>query len=81
MLTRATWCSSDPICLESTGQGAAALNLAACHACALIAETSCGHANALLDRALVVGSGSRGVAFFERPFQAVLEQITARTVA
>jgi hypothetical protein len=53
---RFSWCSSDPVCIESTVGGADALNLAACHACALLPETSCEEMNALLDRALVVGT-------------------------
>lgn len=55
-LSRATWCSTDPICIESPGQGLGALNRGACHSCALAAETSCVHLNSLLDRALVVGT-------------------------
>ena len=31
------------------------MNLAACHSCGLIAETSCEEFNTLLDRALLVG--------------------------
>lgn len=54
MLETAAWCSSDPICVESAGQGFQALNLAACHACGLISETSCEHSNALLDRGLLI---------------------------
>lgn len=54
----ARWCSSDPLCEESMGQGHAAMNLAACHACSLVAETSCEERNMLLDRALVVGTTS-----------------------
>lgn len=52
----ARWCSSDPLCIESSGQGVDALNLAACHACALIAETSCERRNMFLDRGMVVGT-------------------------
>lgn len=52
---RARWCSSDPVCIESTGSGADALNLAACHACALLPETSCERMNRVLDRAGLVG--------------------------
>jgi hypothetical protein len=48
-------CSADPICMESTGQGVEGLNLAACHACALVSETSCTHFNVSLDRVLVIG--------------------------
>jgi hypothetical protein len=46
----AYWCSSDPLCKETRGQGFNALNFAACHACCLLAETSCVHGNVLLDR-------------------------------
>jgi len=49
------WCSSDPLCIESTGQGPSGVNLAACHACSLISETSCEYANMKLDRAFLVG--------------------------
>lgn len=55
-LVDAANCSSDPLCTESTGQGSDALNLAACHACALIPETSCEEGNRLLDRLLVIGA-------------------------
>lgn len=52
----AAWCSTDPLCSEHTGQGFGNLNRAACHACALLPETSCETGNTLLDRALVVGA-------------------------
>ncbi|MCU8005727.1 DUF1998 domain-containing protein [Shewanella sp. SM96] len=55
-LENARWCSSDPLCIESEGQGVDALNMAACHACALVSETSCEQRNLLLDRALLVGT-------------------------
>lgn len=48
-------CSSDPLCIESDGQGTNGLNLAACHACALLPETSCEEGNRLLDRAFLIG--------------------------
>ena len=54
-LHQARWCSADPICLESTGQGSDNGNLAACHGCALLPETSCEEGNRLLDRQAVVG--------------------------
>ncbi|MEW8692906.1 MAG: DUF1998 domain-containing protein [Candidatus Thiodiazotropha endolucinida] len=54
-LVDAANCSSDPLCSESTGQGSDALNLAACHACSLIPETSCEEGNRLLDRLLAIG--------------------------
>ena len=54
-LQDAQWCSSDPLCMESTGQGPDTCNLAACHNCAVISETSCENANRFLDRKLLVG--------------------------
>lgn len=57
-LSHAQWCSADPVCRESPGQGLGSLNLAACHACALLPETSCETGNRLLDRLAVVGLGS-----------------------
>lgn len=49
-------CSNDPICILSHGQGRDSLNLASCHACTLIPETSCEEFNVFLDRGLVVGT-------------------------
>ncbi|MFD0740775.1 Zn-binding domain-containing protein [Phytohabitans flavus] len=54
-LEEASWCSADPVCRESRGQGLGSLNLAGCHGCCLVAETSCERSNVLLDRVLVVG--------------------------
>lgn len=53
---RASWCSNDPLCLESEAGGAESLNLAACHACSLLPETCCEHFNTLLDRAVLIGT-------------------------
>lgn len=65
MLENATWCSNDPICMDSHGQGYKSLNYAACHACGLLPETSCEAANCLLDRAAVVGTPeNREIGFF-----------------
>ncbi len=54
-LEEAQWCSSDPICIESEGQGTGSVNKAACHNCALLAETSCENFNCALDRGLLIG--------------------------
>ncbi|MFC3625175.1 DrmB family protein [Vogesella amnigena] len=51
-----SWCSADPVCSESEKQGIDGMNAAACHACALVSETSCTFNNSLLDRRLVIGS-------------------------
>lgn len=72
-LQDAVWCSTDPICMESSGQGLAGLNLAACHACALVAETSCIHMNSLLDRGLVVGDGL-APGYFEQWMKAAMDE-------
>jgi len=57
-IDRAKWCSADPVCMElgERGQGPQSMNLAACHACALLPETACEVFNMFLDRALVTGS-------------------------
>ena len=54
-IENAKWCSSDPICIDSHGQGPNSCNLAACHNCALLPETCCEESNMLLDRALLIG--------------------------
>lgn len=48
------WCSADPVCSETAGQGLGGFNRAACHACLLVAETSCTCANTVLDRRLLL---------------------------
>lgn len=55
-LQDAMWCSSDPLCSENLASTFASLNFAACHACTLVAETSCESGNYLLDRVLIVGN-------------------------
>ncbi|MFI0718477.1 DrmB family protein [Streptomyces sp. NPDC021224] len=55
-LHRASWCSNDPLCSEASTSGADSLNLAACHACVLLPETSCETNNAFLDRVALVGT-------------------------
>jgi Domain of unknown function (DUF1998) len=68
-LEDAYWCSSDPVCTESGlhgGQGIDGLNIAACHCCALLPETSCEYFNSYLDRSIVVSAGSGNFpAFFD----------------
>ncbi|MFF0647742.1 DrmB family protein [Streptomyces tendae] len=55
-LRRTEWCSSDPLCMEADAARSTETNLAACHACVMLPETSCEHNNILLDRALLVGT-------------------------
>ncbi|TQS43898.1 DUF1998 domain-containing protein [Cryptosporangium phraense] len=63
----AQWCSTDPVCMDAgeKGQGPQSCNLAACHGCALLPETSCEEFNRFLDRGLVVGTfADRSIGFF-----------------
>lgn len=57
-MSDAHWCSTDPVCMDAgeKGQGPDSCNLAACHGCALLPETSCEEFNRFLDRGLVVGT-------------------------
>lgn len=55
-VVRAQWCSTDPLCIETQGQGPDNCNLAACHSCALLPETSCEEQNRILDRVMLVGT-------------------------
>jgi hypothetical protein len=56
-LSRASWCSADPVCSEHLGgQGSKLANLAACQSCVLLPETSCETINQGLDRAMIVGT-------------------------
>jgi len=57
----AQWCSLDPVCTEHEGQGPGWLNRAACHACALVPETSCDYNNIFLDRVFIKGSEESGI--------------------
>ena len=53
---KAKTCSNDPVCIMSHGQGRDSLNLAACHACALLPEICCEERNAFLDRGMIIGT-------------------------
>jgi hypothetical protein len=55
-IQKADWCTSDPICNEVIPQGYEGSNLAACHNCCLLPETSCEFMNTSLDRGLLRGS-------------------------
>lgn len=62
-LMQADWCSNDPICASRERQGPGRRNRAACHACALVNETSCSHQNEYLDRLLLI---NRRAGFFRK---------------
>ncbi|WP_431804967.1 DrmB family protein [Halobacillus andaensis] len=58
-IEKARWCSSDPVCTDigiQSGQGIHSLNVAACHNCGYLPETSCEEFNMFLDRSLLVGT-------------------------
>lgn len=64
-LSRASICSSDPLCSEHDAGDDRSLHGASCHACGFVAETSCEKGNRYLDRALLVPTfDSRDAAFF-----------------
>lgn len=62
-VTDAQWCSADPVCSEAAdvGQGPESLNLAACHSCALLPETSCESFNRYLDRSVILEQHSASI--------------------
>lgn len=65
-IKRARWCSYDPVCINSGGQGKRSQNLAACHSCVLLPETSCEEFNVLLDRSCIVGKlDNKDIGFFK----------------
>lgn len=68
----ARWCSYDPVCIQSTGQGPESCNLAACYNCALLPETSCEVGNKYLDRGLLVGT-------IDHPDTGLLSRVSSRT--
>lgn len=69
-IKNALWCSSDPVCLESIGQGPGSCNFAACHGCALLPETACEKGNKLLDRVFLIGTPeNRSLGFFSTYLQ------------
>jgi len=72
-VSRASWCSSDPVCSENLGrQGTRLANLAACHACIMLPETVCETINNGLDRAMVVGTPDEcGRGFFSALFDEI----------
>jgi hypothetical protein len=67
-LGRASWCSNDPLCMESEASGVDSVNMAACHACVLLPETSCELNNSFMDRAMLVGTPSGEVPGFFQSF-------------
>jgi hypothetical protein len=78
-LNRVAWCSADPVCSEELGgKGSRLANLAACHSCVLLPETSCEAMNHGLDRATLVGMpDNREVGAFSEYLESMLTLVTA----
>ena len=55
-LPAASWCSNDPVCMESPDGGAFSSNLAACHSCVLLAGDELRGGQQAADRALLAGT-------------------------
>lgn len=67
-LSRAQFCSSDPLCGHRSPGELGQINGASCHACLLIAETSCERGNRYLDRAHVIETvAGLGSGYFQLP--------------
>jgi hypothetical protein len=66
-LSRASICSSDPLCSDHEPEKDRSLHAAACHACSFVSETSCEKGNRYLDRALLVPTlNYADIAFFKK---------------
>lgn len=75
-LDDASWCASDPLCITGRAALSDPLNVAACHNCMLLPETSCEQFNQLLDRAALVGAPDESdLGFFEGVM--VADRVTA----
>lgn len=64
-ILRSVICSSDPLCSEIDNVVESQLNLSACHACMLIAETSCEWSNRLLDRLSLCKTAENETGYFD----------------
>jgi len=72
-IQRASWCSADPVCSEVSNRYDG--NLAACHSCVLLPETSCENFNRALDRALAVGLPAAPSCGFFSPLEALSDRV------
>jgi len=69
-LHRATLCSGDPLCAEHRADvdTGTSLHGASCHSCLFLPETSCGHGNRALDRAVLIPTlATSDLAYFTLP--------------
>ena len=74
-LKEAEWCSADPVCIESKGQGPNSCNLAACHNCSLLPETSCENGNRILDRGLLIDVHDKKTGYFQKLLDYIEEHL------
>lgn len=65
-IRRASWCSSDPLCSHSIPKGNNGSNLAACHHCLLLPETSCEARNEYLDREMIISENIQELGYFKK---------------
>jgi len=70
-LTKASWCSHDPVCAIGKDTGPDSCNNSACYSCCLVPEPSCEFSNAGLDRALL---GTRAVGYKDLGYFIPLEE-------
>lgn len=69
-INKARWCSQDPLCYQGISSTSESMNLAACHCCNLLPETSCQFFNRFLDRCFLVGSPENSkFGFFSKFFE------------
>ena len=65
-ITNSRFCSNDPICRESNGQGYSGLCMAACYACSMIPDLACCSSprNSFLDRNALIGDDTNAKGYF-----------------
>ena len=68
-LNAISWCSADPVCSEPPiSRLDLSENLAACHACLMVPETTCEGFNVALDRRSLLSQVNSGSGFFDKEF-------------
>ena len=68
-LNAISWCSADPVCSEPPiSRLDLSENLAACHACLMVPETTCEGFNVALDRRSLLSQENSGSGFFDKEF-------------
>ena len=71
-LNAISWCSADPVCSEPPiSRLDKRENLAACHACLMVPETTCEGFNVALDRRSLLSDEGSGSGFFDKEFGSI----------